>query len=217
MERTFDRVPHFDDRSLAYRIRTLITPKPPKTHYWPSWITLDQGSVGACVGFAWTHLAASSSPRWGAPLTNDDALSLYERARQLDDWPGEDYEGSSTLGGAKASGELGRISSYHWAMTVDEIISALSYAGPVVIGINWYEGMSAPDQGGYLHVTGDVLGGHDIEVDGVNVTRRAVRLHNSWGASWGSNGHAWLSWDDLERLVIGEKGDCCLPVKIKRR
>jgi hypothetical protein len=61
---------------------------------------LDQGTEGACTGFALAavinfliherHGATSVSPRM-----------LYEIARRYDEWPGEDYEGSSARGAMK--------------------------------------------------------------------------------------------------------------------
>jgi hypothetical protein len=45
----------FDPRSRNYPARTLLAVEPPRTNLWPLAEYLDQGSEGACVGFAWTH------------------------------------------------------------------------------------------------------------------------------------------------------------------
>ena len=62
---------------------------------------LDQGTEGACTGFALAaviqfHQARRS--RKAAPLS---PRMLYEMARRYDEWPGESYEGSSARGAMK--------------------------------------------------------------------------------------------------------------------
>lgn len=64
---------------------------------------------------------------------------------------------------------------------------------------------------GKVRVGGYLLGGHAIVAHGVSVTRRTVRLHNSWGPYWGINGEADISWDDLDRL-LHEQGEACIPL-----
>ncbi|MBL8471609.1 MAG: C1 family peptidase [Rhodocyclaceae bacterium] len=61
---------------------------------------LDQGREGACTGFALAAVinflaAQRSSARRVSPRM------LYEMARKYDEWPGEDYEGSSARGAMK--------------------------------------------------------------------------------------------------------------------
>ena len=58
---------------------------------------LDQGSEGACTGFALAavinyHLAARHRSQRVSPRM------LYEMARRYDEWPGEEYDGSSARG-----------------------------------------------------------------------------------------------------------------------
>lgn len=61
---------------------------------------LDQGTEGACTGFALAavinfHLASRKLTRLVSPHM------LYTLARRYDEWPGEDYEGSSARGAMK--------------------------------------------------------------------------------------------------------------------
>lgn len=61
---------------------------------------LDQGSEGACTGFALA--AVINFLRFDAPRrTSVSPQMLYEMARRYDEWPGEGYEGSSARGAMK--------------------------------------------------------------------------------------------------------------------
>ena len=147
-------------------------------------------------------------------LNYDSAFSVYETAKTLDPWEGESYDGTSVLAGAKAVQKLhpGKITEYRWAFSLQDVLRTLSYYGPVVIGIPWYEGMFEPDQNGLIAPTGWQVGGHAILVNGINVKKGQVRLHNSWGAAWAKGGDCFLSFADLDRL-LHEQGEACIAVK----
>jgi hypothetical protein len=211
-----DRIPKFDQRSLSYRAaEKLPMHRDPRSFMWDCPQVLDQGGEGACVGFGWTYeLIAEPYPT--GELNNETAREIYHRARQLDDTPGEDYEGTAVLAGAKVVKEQGYLDEYRWATTFDEILAALSYRGPVVFGINWYESMYEPDRDGFVRIRGDVAGGHCIVGRGLSMERQAVVLRNSWGEGWGGGadldaGDAYLAFDDLRRLM-GEQGEACVPL-----
>jgi hypothetical protein len=209
--RTFDRVVHFDDRSRAYPIRTLIRADAvPRSYTWSCDVWLDQGNEGACVGFAIAQEAAAR-PVVVSPITNNVAQQVYLRAKQLDQFKGENYEGTSVLGGIKAGKDRGWYGEYRWAFGEPDLALAVGYKGPAVLGINWYDGMMDPDASGFLRVTGQIAGGHAILCNGYNVTKKAYKVHNSWGMSWGNKGEAWISVDDMARL-LGEQGEACIPV-----
>jgi hypothetical protein len=214
-----------DPRSLNYPIRGLLLFKPRRRDKtWNTGPILDQGREGACVGFGWTAetLAAPYSldlrkvPNMPTD-PNQFALSIYNQAKKIDDIPGEDYSGTSVLAGAQSLASLGIIAGYGWAFSIDEVIDALMKKGPVVLGINWYDGMyNAPN--GVLSVTGSLVGGHCILAIGYRVSspkfggRQTILLQNSWGPAWGVAGVAEIAVDDLARL-LGEKGEACLPLK----
>jgi len=131
--------------------------------------------------------------------------------QRADQWAGEDYEGTSVLAGAKIMKSFGYFDEYRWAFNLKDALLAVAYEGPIVIGVNWYEGMYDPSPKGYLKVEGENVGGHAILVSSVSVTLRRVTVWNSWGRSWGDEGRAFLTWDALERL-LDEDGDACVPV-----
>ena len=69
-------------------------------------VILDQGSEGACTGFALASVINYQlSSRNLLNARNQERIvsprMLYEMARRYDEWPGEDYEGSSARGAMK--------------------------------------------------------------------------------------------------------------------
>lgn len=77
---------------------------------------LDQGTEGACTGFGLATVAHFLlSGRVAAPT--DAAVSprmFYEMARRYDEWPGEDYSGSSARGAMKGWHKHGVCSGVLW-------------------------------------------------------------------------------------------------------
>lgn len=207
--RHLGRIPEFDERSRAYPIRALATALPLRTRIWDCSTYLDQGLEGACVGFSMSHEIAAAPVK--GLVDNAYAQMVYHEAKKIDPWPGEDYDGTSVLAGVKTLQTLGWISEYRWAFSTEDVLGTLSNVGPVVLGMNWYEGMWEPDEDGYIHPTGDMVGGHAILALGYDLTKNAVRLHNSWGQNWGQNGRAWLKAEDLTRL-LSEDGEACVPL-----
>lgn len=217
-----DRIPYFDERSRNFSIRTLTGPgiDRNKRRVWSVRSEpLDQGSEGACVGFAWAGELAATPVKYSY-INNAHALNLY-RAAQIQDrqmgnnWP----EGASLLAGAKACAEGGLIKRYHWAFGINDVMTTIQRKGPVVLGINWYESMYETEwnfsaASPFVEVIGSVVGGHAILVNGYipgfPVIGDCFVLTNSWGKNWGVNGSALISFADLDRL-LQEQGEACVP------
>lgn len=207
---TLDWRPRFDERSRDYPIRQIVGAAPLQSKLWACNAYLNQGEEGACVGFGWSHeLAAKPLPVKG--ITNEYARNLYQIAQRLDEWPGEDYSGTSVLAGAKAVQSVGYMSQYRWAFSLDDILRTLGNYGPVVLGIPWYEEMYCPDSNGFIKPLGEEVGGHCILARGVAIKRGYVTLHNSWGGDWGVNGDCRISFSDLD-MLIHQSGESCVPV-----
>jgi hypothetical protein len=208
-----DRLEEFDERSRSYAARDLLGTAQPRSYTWPCDTVLDQGREGACVGFSIAH-ELRAAPVKVAGIDDAFAQRLYKRAQVLDQWPGEDYSGTSVLAGMKAVQELGHISEYRWCFGVDDLALAVSRMGPAVLGVAWHESMYRPTvRGGRAWITrsGPVVGGHAIMCRGFNVKARAFALHNSWGRDWGRDGVAWISWDDMTAL-LADRGEAVIPV-----
>lgn len=216
-----DRIPEFDERSRNFPVRALLATKEPRSYTWACDYWLDQRAEGACTGFSTTH-EAGARPVVVQGLNETIAREVYHRARQLDPWEGEDYEGSSVLASIKAGVERGWFSEYRWAFGVDDLTLAVGYRGPAVLGVNWYSGMFRTDTNGFIHVRGEIVGGHAILCMAVKIIRNGDRsvnddksyfvLHNSWGQDWGVNGRAKISINDMRRL-LAERGEACIPVR----
>ncbi len=176
---------------------------------------LDQGQLGSCTGNAMAQCVNTKPvhlPR-GRLLVEDDAVRLYSRATEVDDAPGTyppDDTGSSGLAVSKAAQEAGWISAYQHAFGLDHVLAAVGN-GPLIVGTNWYDDMFHAGPQGMLHVGGNVAGGHEWLLLGVNVTHSYVSCLNSWGDAWGVRGRFRLTFDDLGRL-LAEQGDAVQPV-----
>lgn len=204
---------------LLYPLRTLL-PEPVGTvertlalpyAYRPKY---DQGVEGACVGHGWS---------WAVSIWNRrfyDAFWLYEEAKRRDEWPGEDYDGTSVRAGGDVLRETGHrrifrgqtkdtnyadgINEFRWAKSVDEIRTTISLGIPVVLGIDWPESYYDPVQRGrefwLPSPDGPITGGHCICLYGASDRRQAVKLVNSWGMDYPL---VWLAYESLERLLDG--------------
>lgn len=159
--------------------------KPPQIEDVPGWYAFyDQGNEGACVGFALSRMMGLLNRK------RYDAFWLYHEAQRIDEWPGEDYDGTSgragcdvlrTVGHRIMRGEASRppdprqgIASNRWCTSVQQIAACLDPAS----------------------------GGARVLNDGY------VTFLNSWGTSYSHLTR--MSLKSLERLVFAEDGDATL-------
>lgn len=208
-----------DERDNKFMLRKMLPRKQPKRHYkyyWSSGWRGDQGYTPQCVAYAWIHwLENGSVTQNHLPAPVIPPRTLYNLCQKNDMWPGENYDGTSVRAGAKVLMDMGYISSYRWTWDIDELAMAVLTLGPVVLGTNWYDGMFYPDENHQIHLTGGIAGGHAYWINGVNMEKRMFRLLNSWGDEWGRKGMAWISFDDVSRL-LREHGEACLAEEIKK-
>lgn len=191
---------------------------------WKYWGDLtwrgDQGAFPHCVAYSATHRIENSPTTYPEPGPVVDPVAVYQRAQQLDEFPGENYDGTSVRGGAKVMLEKGFISEYQRITTLQDLIDFIrrprtAGGGPVLIGIDWYTDMFSPvyeqdalgDYRWMVIPTGSVAGGHAVLVNGVNVPRMTFRILNSWGRDWGVDGRATVRFADMDNLVFTQGGD----------
>lgn len=207
-----------DDRSRAFAFSAARKANPLRTIHHPRYGILNQGELGSCTGNA--AAGAMNTKPLHRPktrlLTQKDAVELYAIATTLDAWPGAfppEDTGSSGIAVAKALQQKGLITSYYWAFSVEEALSALMEA-PFITGLNWYESMDVPDANGLVKVEGQIRGGHEFEVIGFQTGRNfstsiedsLVLCANSWGPNWGKKGRFALTVASFRQL-LSEHGD----------
>lgn len=227
-----DRVPEHDARSRSYDVRALLAAPailpPLRSFTWPNRYVTDQGQEGACVGhghqgrFLNAPIWPRNPPDYGDTDASVDAYEVYKAAQDVDEWPGDDYDGTSVLAGAKVMTDADAYQSYWWAFNIDSVLLAIAYVGPVVLGIPWLDSMFEPRPSGLLDCTGKIAGGHCIRARGVRLRAKlfgegldpieVVRLTNSWGRDYGMNGDVYIRVDDLS-MLLEDEGDACVPVE----
>lgn len=209
------RVPRWDSRNNEHLVQEYV-PNLPRTKTHARQVWLNQGATPACTGYSGAQ-ALSMAPHslknsLGGSL-DKFAYNLYRMAQKKDEWPGENYDGSSILGAAQALKEYGYITQYNWAKNADDVAQAL-LRYPVLIGIKWKSNMFKPDGNGLLSVTGTDEGGHAICVGGFKDYGELFRVDNTWGRDWGIQGSAWLAKEDLNFLLSQDNGgEAVVPVK----
>jgi len=193
---------------------------------------LDQLNEGACTGFGLAAVINFQSARQdtGSRPTGTKGVSarmLYEMARLFDEWPGENYSGSSCRGAIKGWFNMGVCSWKSWpyedgkpgSLTVDiakearsisigayyrvrpiivDYHAALNEAGAVYVSADVHNGWMSPVSGKIVQQK-KIVGGHAFAIVGYDETGFFVQ--NSWGTSWGRKGIAHWSYEDWQANV----------------
>lgn len=78
---------------------------------------------------------------------------------------------------------------------IDTLRWELACGYPVVLGVRTFAALDAVGPDGAIPMPeGPAVGGHAMCVVGYDDARRALRVQNSWGTSWGAAGRAWLPY-----------------------
>ena len=196
---------------------------------------LDQGQEGACTGFGLATVIhyltyhRDYTPKNGKRAKrkkSDKCVSpwmLYKMARRYDEWPGENYSGSSARGAMKAWQKHGVCSDEFWKfdsrnMDVAGWLDARERPLGAYFRVNHKDIIAmhaAIAEVGILYATGMVhegwdnvaedgliayepgvkeLGGHAFAI--VAYDREGFWIQNSWGPDWGNQGFARITYDD---------------------
>ena len=185
---------------------------------------LDQGSNGACTGFA---LAASINLLLKTNTKTADAQRarrvsphmLYVMARQHDEWPGDLYEGSSLRGALRGFYNCGVCREDLWKIPkLDQLsLKSAQDARNTTLGAYYRLRPHLPDYHAALRETGVIFTSASVHrywdqpIKGRISPGQGVSLHafaivgydqdgfwiqNSWGPKWGDKGIAHWAYED---------------------
>ncbi len=189
----------------------------------------NQGSEGSTTGFSAAYALEAEYSRVRGASSIFSARSIYVEARRNDEWPGEDYEGSSVQGAMKGLKEVGAYFEEDWPYDrvleplpdrkpavkitsysiipkerTDLFIEALRNGKTVVISIRATDDFLSVGKDGKLTISADAQtsGGHSVCIVGYNGETDEFKFANMWGASWGSSGFGYIRRVDLKNIVI---------------
>ncbi|HEY0060641.1 MAG TPA: C1 family peptidase [Telluria sp.] len=189
---------------------------------------LDQGQEGACTGFGLATVANYLLAR-RVCVPDRNCVSprmFYELARRYDEWPGEDYSGSSARGAMKGWNKHGVCAETDWEYKVvaakgdgfnhKRMTEAKRRPLGAYFRVNHRDLIAmhaAIAEVGVLYATASVHEGwqnvgpdgkikfSDKEIGGhafaiVAYDAQGFWIQNSWGKDWGRKGLAQISYDD---------------------
>jgi hypothetical protein len=211
------RLPAKDNRDKRHMMAVgPFTEATAKTRHWQLFTKpLDQGFTSKCVEFSWKHMILASPISHGKLASVAAALNklrIYERAQEVDEWEGTNYDGTSVRAGAKILQLDGYLLEYAWAWDETTIRNYLLTRGPVVLGTRWDYAMFQPDAKGFVWPGQGVAGGHAYLALGYSHERLAYRCVNSWGPAWGQVGRFWLAAEVVQDLMA-DWGEACSAVE----
>lgn len=183
---------------------------------------LDQGTEGACTGFGLASVV-NYLLRTRDGFEDKTPVSpwmLYQLAKRYDEWPGENYDGSSARGAMKGWHKHGVCSKTHWEkggsltpkaagdavarplgayyrVNHKDLVAmhcAIAEVGILYATATVHAGWDDVGSDGVIKMSDEILGGHAFAI--VAYDKEGFWLQNSWGPGWGKEGFAHISYDD---------------------
>lgn len=186
----------------------------------------DTGPEGTTVGFSVAYAMQAAIKNATGRTVALSPRSIYVTAKKYDEWPGEDYEGTSVLGALKAVREVGaylesdwpysnktkpksgtnpayRISSYTEVRGVEQILSAIRERKGVIAAVTVTEDFDKTDPDGRVTIRLPLrqLGAKTICLVGYDGERGEFKFANDWGPNWGLRGFGIIRDTDLLRIL----------------
>ncbi len=91
----------------------------------------------------------------------------------------------------------GADASHAGGTTVDAIKAALYTYGPLASTMSVYEDFYSYRGGVYQHVSGSLVGGHEISIIGYDDVNKCFIAKNSWGTGWGEAGFFRIAYSQV--------------------
>ncbi len=216
-----------DFRDQMYQSTLKEVPMEIKLETYRKWKVpvLDQGTEGACTGYGLATVAnyLLRCRTAGAKAEKVSPAMLYHLAKRYDEWPGEDYDGSSARGAMKGWHKHGVCTHERWkpgdiskALTKERVSdaverplgayyrvnhkdlvamhSAMAEVGVLFATCVTHSGWDTVQADGIIPFSNKQEGGHAFAI--VAYDRNGFWIQNSWGAGWGKKGFGLITYDD---------------------
>jgi len=185
----------------------------------------DEGPEGSTIGFSLAYAMRAEWKRKHGEDLEFSPRSIYVEAKEHDEFPGNNYEGTTLSGGVKALQNVGaalesdwpysqkaplrpparrfRIQRFDGLTTTAQIIDALKGGAVVPAALQVTDDFMHVGSDGHLTVRpgSPILGGHSVTIVGWNDKTTEFKFANEWGERWGANGFGFIRASDLQRML----------------
>lgn len=177
----------------------------------------DGVGVHNCVGHTklgfLTNSPVRSYPRHSVAQLNRLAYQMYKDCQRNDEWPGENYSGTSVVAACRTMIRDGQIQRAGVTSSFDAMTAWKLRRGPLMMSLPWFEGCYRTDSRGFIRPTGRKVGGHAILDYGVSRWLTGY-LKNSWGLGFGIRGTGYVAAADY-RWWMRSGGRAYTAIQVK--
>ncbi|MDD5492553.1 MAG: C1 family peptidase [bacterium] len=220
-----------DERDYLMRAYLPVVKMPAKVDHTSKMTPVrDQGDEGTCVGFASTvgmkeyqeqvdyEKLVELSPRFlyneckkidgfdGEGTTIRTAMKVLKEYGVCREkyWPYKPHQQDKPKPGAKDNAKKFSVLTYARILNLQELKMSLVQKGPVVIGVEVFNGMMDAKNGvvPLPNRKESSLGGHAICPVGYDDKKKLVKFKNSWSESWGDDGYGYLPYAYIEQYMM---------------
>lgn len=171
--------------------------------YFKHELILDQGQNGACTGFALAALIQYCRARYEGIYELLSPRMLYHLARFYDEFPGENYQGSSCRGALKAWHRHGVCRRDLWPFQLSQSGKAADYQAPLP---GWAEDALQRRLGVYYRVNKNSIADMQAALLQAGVLYVSASIHSGWFLADTRTTHAQLQdWQQLPVIPSSTK------------